>query len=196
MFTSLKNTNHRAYASYPINYILRLKVLKTFFVWRSWKAQEEENVIEQLSTFVKWLVDKRLRQTLLELDSDDTFVKPFHWCSISQAYTEFYMLKTSQGQWLWMCIVIFIRMLKALNTYTHNKPCSRLIHLISRLINIYSRLTPYYSRLSLCLRCIPTLCFWFVCTISRLSNLYSLSLIHIWRCRRSTLCRSRWSPYH
>ena len=24
----------------------------------------------------------------------------------------------------------------------------------------------------------------------------SLSLIHIWRCRRSTLCRSRWSPYH
>ena len=26
-------------------------------------------------------------------------------------------------------------------------------------------------------------------------NMY-LSLIHIWRCRRSTLCRSRWSPYH
>ena len=25
---------------------------------------------------------------------------------------------------------------------------------------------------------------------------YHLSLIHIWRCRRSTLCRSRWSPYH
>ena len=25
---------------------------------------------------------------------------------------------------------------------------------------------------------------------------YTLSLIHIWRCRRSTLCRSRWSPYH
>ena len=23
-----------------------------------------------------------------------------------------------------------------------------------------------------------------------------LSLIHIWRCRRWTLCRSRWSPYH
>ena len=23
-----------------------------------------------------------------------------------------------------------------------------------------------------------------------------LSLIHIWRCRRSTLCRSRWSPDH
>ena len=23
-----------------------------------------------------------------------------------------------------------------------------------------------------------------------------LSLIHIWRCRRSYLCRSRWSPYH
>ena len=26
--------------------------------------------------------------------------------------------------------------------------------------------------------------------------IYHLSLIHIWRCRRSTLCRSRWSPYH
>ena len=26
--------------------------------------------------------------------------------------------------------------------------------------------------------------------------LKQLSLIHIWRCRRSTLCRSRWSPYH
>ena len=25
---------------------------------------------------------------------------------------------------------------------------------------------------------------------------WRLSLIHIWRCRRSTLCRSRWSPYH
>ena len=24
----------------------------------------------------------------------------------------------------------------------------------------------------------------------------SLSLIHIWRCRRYSLCRSRWSPYH
>ena len=28
------------------------------------------------------------------------------------------------------------------------------------------------------------------------SNDKILSLIHIWRCRRSTLCRSRWSPYH
>ena len=27
-------------------------------------------------------------------------------------------------------------------------------------------------------------------------RLIDLSLIHIWRCRRSTLCRSRWSPYH
>ena len=24
----------------------------------------------------------------------------------------------------------------------------------------------------------------------------SLSLIHIWRCRRNSACRSRWSPYH
>ena len=27
-------------------------------------------------------------------------------------------------------------------------------------------------------------------------NYDKLSLIHIWRCRRYSLCRSRWSPYH
>ena len=26
--------------------------------------------------------------------------------------------------------------------------------------------------------------------------IFKLSLIHIWRCRRYSLCRSRWSPYH
>ena len=31
------------------------------------------------------------------------------------------------------------------------------------------------------------------CTKSEVS---SLSLIHIWRCRRLLTCRSRWSPYH
>ena len=30
----------------------------------------------------------------------------------------------------------------------------------------------------------------------RICVIIVLSLIHIWRCRRSTLCRSRWSPYH
>ena len=28
------------------------------------------------------------------------------------------------------------------------------------------------------------------------SSILGLSLIHIWRCRRYSLCRSRWSPYH
>ena len=32
--------------------------------------------------------------------------------------------------------------------------------------------------------------------IDILESVQHLSLIHIWRCRRSTLCRSRWSPYH
>eukprot|EP00826_Nyctotherus_ovalis_P061311 TRINITY_DN870_c0_g1_i2.p2 TRINITY_DN870_c0_g1~~TRINITY_DN870_c0_g1_i2.p2 ORF type:complete len:138 (-),score=21.19 TRINITY_DN870_c0_g1_i2:19-432(-) len=31
---------------------------------------------------------------------------------------------------------------------------------------------------------------------SQIPFLIFLSLIHICRCRRSTLCRSRWSPYH
>ena len=26
--------------------------------------------------------------------------------------------------------------------------------------------------------------------------IHNLSLIHIWRCRRYAVCRSRWSPYH
>ena len=30
----------------------------------------------------------------------------------------------------------------------------------------------------------------------RLQIFENLSLIHIWRCRRYSLCRSRWSPYH
>ena len=33
-------------------------------------------------------------------------------------------------------------------------------------------------------------------TCISICSLQQLSLIHIWRCRRSTLCRSRWSPYH
>ena len=32
------------------------------------------------------------------------------------------------------------------------------------------------------------------CNVSSEANM--LSLIHIWRCRRSYACRSRWSPYH
>ena len=35
-----------------------------------------------------------------------------------------------------------------------------------------------------------------VVIIVKKSTSINLSLIHIWRCRRSTLCRSRWSPYH
>ena len=35
---------------------------------------------------------------------------------------------------------------------------------------------------------------WF--QVRRHRSVVQLSLIHIWRCRRSTLCRSRWSPYH
>ena len=31
---------------------------------------------------------------------------------------------------------------------------------------------------------------------TKINSIFPLSLIHIWRCRRSTLCRSRWSPYH
>ena len=27
-------------------------------------------------------------------------------------------------------------------------------------------------------------------------KVFDLSLIHIWRCRRYAVCRSRWSPYH
>ena len=32
--------------------------------------------------------------------------------------------------------------------------------------------------------------------ITKVSVVTDLSLIHIWRCRRTLRCRSRWSPYH
>ena len=34
------------------------------------------------------------------------------------------------------------------------------------------------------------------CCAPKLLHALELSLIHIWRCRRSYACRSRWSPYH
>ena len=37
---------------------------------------------------------------------------------------------------------------------------------------------------------------WSVSLTTRWKVLWELSLIHIWRCRRSYACRSRWSPYH
>ena len=45
-----------------------------------------------------------------------------------------------------------------------------------------------------------TLFYFFISIIKKIYSIIdvisNLSLIHIWRCRRSTLCRSRWSPYH
>ena len=32
--------------------------------------------------------------------------------------------------------------------------------------------------------------------LENVNSIYTLSLIHIWRCRRLGRCRSRWSPYH
>ena len=44
--------------------------------------------------------------------------------------------------------------------------------------------------------CPPWKCCKIFCALSVIVKRRGLSLIHIWRCRRSTLCRSRWSPYH
>ena len=55
---------------------------------------------------------------MLELAFDDTFVKPFQWSSILQAYLRVYMIKTSQRELLLMCIVMVNIMLKALK-HTH-----------------------------------------------------------------------------
>ena len=35
-----------------------------------------------------------------------------------------------------------------------------------------------------------------ICLATRNAQAAALSLIHICRCRRYSLCRSRWSPYH
>ena len=56
---------------------------------------------------------------MLELDFDDTFVKPYHLELYHKPIQEFYMLKTSQRELLLMCIVMVDSMLKALEyTYT------------------------------------------------------------------------------
>ena len=50
----------------------------------------------------------------------------------------------------------------------------------------------YHGRVAWCL----LKCFYsHICCLGAIT-VCNLSLIHIWRCRRSTLCRSRWSPYH
>ena len=55
----------------------------------------------------------------------------------------------------------------------------------------YTRCMMRHRRIDHCCCCGCFLTGWFF-----LAVLLWLSLIHIWRCRRSTLCRSRWSPYH
>jgi len=45
-----------------------------------------------------------------------TIVMQMQWSSISKAYDEFYVLKTTQGYWLLLCI--FYRILEALITHT------------------------------------------------------------------------------
>ena len=61
-------------------------------------------------------------------------------------------------------------------------PCYPLLPLLP-LLPLVTLVTPCYP-------CYPLL------PLFPLVTLLPLSLIHIWRCRRSTLCRSRWSPYH
>ena len=51
---------------------------------------------------------------MLELAVDDTFVKPYHLELYHKSIQEFFMIKTSQGELIMMCIVIVDSMLKAL----------------------------------------------------------------------------------
>ena len=55
---------------------------------------------------------------MLELAFDETFVKPYHLELYHKPIQEFFMIKTSQGELIMMCIVIIDSMLKAL-THTH-----------------------------------------------------------------------------
>ena len=45
-------------------------------------------------------------------------------------------------------------------------------------------------------RIIPKYTWIFITEMPKRRLFQDLSLIHIWRCRRYSLCRSRWSPYH
>ena len=52
--------------------------------------------------------------------------------------------------------------------------------------------TGWYIKISLCMCPIDI----DISESNLMDSVQSLSLIHIWRCRRNSACRSRWSPYH
>ena len=66
---------------------------------------------EELGPYPSMVADLGL---VLELNFDDTFVKPYHLELYHKPIQEFYMIKTSQGELIIMCIVIVDSMLKAL----------------------------------------------------------------------------------
>ena len=105
--------------------------------------------------------------------------------------------------WIWLCKFFFLHNVETVGKYPfhqprhnchqhqhryrhqHHRQHRQLRHQIQRLFNSGSQ----SSKLCWKLQNINDI---YICT----PVIIKLSLIHIWRCRRSTLCRSRWSPYH
>ena len=100
---------------------------------------------------------------MLELTFDETFVKPYHLELYHKPIQEFFMIKTSQGELIMLCIVMVKQHVKSLDAHTHilvyqstytlfkstNTWCSRLDHFNYELWNIveapYTKPATHYN---------------------------------------------------
>ena len=82
-------------------------------------------------------------------------------------------------------------------TYCHKQTNKWKLCGIRTWIYYYKVLALIHLRLWRYMKCILTVRWvtWAALEIMKLQGA-TLSLIHIWRCRRIERCRSRWSPYH
>ena len=152
-----------------------------------------------LSLFDDW---KKINFTYF-LVTDINISAGFRWtgqCAVTFVAIQCHIALSCLHYWLWQFLFLFyIEMNVAKINHVYFKHWwQQMIH-VKRDINCW---------LFVDLPCIfiMSACLWmsFICYFDRVTcenaihNLRSLclSLINIWRCRRSTLCRSRWSPYH
>ena len=79
--------------------------------------------------------------------------------------------------------------------YTHSFSLKSIIYIYSTLCQCTRTIHMYFLYLSVNVIFNKGMIWQFVLECS-LTLCWLLSLIHIWRCRRYAVCRSRWSPYH
>ena len=134
--------------------------------------------------------DPSLPRDLTYLDTDDIVVSTTNYLNFSESglWGRFTLSMKAHQKWniaaqvgLGISIVLAILATWMLMTY-----------IVPKLIFFHQEkgsVLPAYFQMPLNV-CEITTRYWYLWTP------ILLSLIHIWRCRRSYACRSRWSPYH